>query len=306
MVELNPEDMGAVVNRLRRAQGQIGGILRMIEEGRDCKDVVTQLAAVNRALDRAGFAIIATGLKQCLSDPDGAGVDGHRRHGEALPVPRMSTAEHERPRHTGGDAASLGRPLRRRRRRRTAPSGAPPRTPPSRPCWRTCGRAPPSTSPPARAATRSGWPAAAGTSRPWTSPAPAWTSAAAAPPRGRRRRPGWSPTSPAGRHRRRWTWSCWPTSSCPARCWCRSWPAPRRGCARAGGCSWWDTTATTSTAVSAARRTRPCSTPSTMLRAGRRRPGGRPLRAGAPGPCRPRRALARPSTPSWRPTGRTE
>jgi DNA-binding FrmR family transcriptional regulator len=71
MVELNPDEMGAVVNRLRRAQGQIGGVLRMIEEGRDCKDVVTQLAAVNRALDRAGFAIIATGLKQCLSEPGG-------------------------------------------------------------------------------------------------------------------------------------------------------------------------------------------------------------------------------------------
>ena len=71
MVELNPEEMGAVVNRLRRAQGQIGGILRMIEQGRDCKDVVTQLAAVNRALDRAGFAIIATGLKQCLSESGG-------------------------------------------------------------------------------------------------------------------------------------------------------------------------------------------------------------------------------------------
>jgi DNA-binding FrmR family transcriptional regulator len=68
MVELNRDEMGAVVNRLRRAQGQIGGILRMIEEGRDCKDIVTQLAAVNRALDRAGFAIIATGLKQCLSE----------------------------------------------------------------------------------------------------------------------------------------------------------------------------------------------------------------------------------------------
>ena len=66
MVELNPDEMGAVINRLRRAQGQIGGVLRMIEEGRDCKDVVTQLAAVNRALDRAGFAIISTGLKQCL------------------------------------------------------------------------------------------------------------------------------------------------------------------------------------------------------------------------------------------------
>jgi DNA-binding FrmR family transcriptional regulator len=72
MVELNPDTMGAVVNRLRRAQGQIGGILRMIEEGRDCQDIVTQLAAVNRALDRAGFAIIATSLKQCLAEPEGA------------------------------------------------------------------------------------------------------------------------------------------------------------------------------------------------------------------------------------------
>ena len=68
MVELNPEEMSAVVNRLRRAQGQIGGVLRMIEEGRDCKEVVTQLAAVNHALDRAGFVIISTGLKQCLTE----------------------------------------------------------------------------------------------------------------------------------------------------------------------------------------------------------------------------------------------
>lgn len=71
MVELKPEEMSAVVNRLRRAQGQIGGVLRMIEDGRDCKDVITQLAAVNRALDRAGFAIISTGLKQCLSESGG-------------------------------------------------------------------------------------------------------------------------------------------------------------------------------------------------------------------------------------------
>lgn len=73
MVELNPDEMAPVLNRLRRAQGQLGGVLRMIEEGRDCKDVVTQLAAVNRALDRAGFAIISSGLKQCLTDPDSAG-----------------------------------------------------------------------------------------------------------------------------------------------------------------------------------------------------------------------------------------
>ena len=71
MVELSPETMGAVVNRLRRAQGQIGGVLRMIEEGRNCQDIVTQLAAVSRALDRAGFAVISAGLKQCLRESDG-------------------------------------------------------------------------------------------------------------------------------------------------------------------------------------------------------------------------------------------
>ena len=71
MVELAPETMGKVVNRLRRAQGQIGGVLKMIEDGRDCQDVVTQLAAVSRALDRAGFAVIAAGLKQCLVESGG-------------------------------------------------------------------------------------------------------------------------------------------------------------------------------------------------------------------------------------------
>ena len=72
MMELKPEELGAVANRLRRPQGQIGGVLRMIEQGRDCTDIVTQLVAVNHALDRAGFAIIASSLKQCLAEPGGA------------------------------------------------------------------------------------------------------------------------------------------------------------------------------------------------------------------------------------------
>ena len=58
---------GAVLNRLRRAQGQLAGVISMIESGRDCKDVVTQLAAVSRALDRAGFKIVAGGMRQCLA-----------------------------------------------------------------------------------------------------------------------------------------------------------------------------------------------------------------------------------------------
>ena len=65
------EAMNAVLNRLRRAQGQLAGVITMIENGRDCKDVVTQLAAVSRALDRAGFKIVATGMRQCLTAADG-------------------------------------------------------------------------------------------------------------------------------------------------------------------------------------------------------------------------------------------
>ncbi|WP_375488083.1 metal-sensitive transcriptional regulator [uncultured Mycobacterium sp.] len=62
-------DIEATLLRLRRAHGQLGGVIAMIEQGRNCKDVVTQLAAVSRALDRAGFKIIASGLRQCLDRP---------------------------------------------------------------------------------------------------------------------------------------------------------------------------------------------------------------------------------------------
>ncbi|WP_155056054.1 metal-sensitive transcriptional regulator [Streptomyces blattellae] len=76
-LELEGADLKAVLNRLRRAQGQISGVIRMIEEGRDCEEVVTQLAAASRALDRAGFAIIATGLEQCVTD-----IESGRKNGE--------------------------------------------------------------------------------------------------------------------------------------------------------------------------------------------------------------------------------
>lgn len=56
-----------VVNRIKRAQGQLSGVLRMLEEGRDLQEVVNQLKAVSRALDRAGFAIIAAELREAAS-----------------------------------------------------------------------------------------------------------------------------------------------------------------------------------------------------------------------------------------------
>lgn len=71
MVALATDDMTPVLNRLKRAQGQIGGVVRLIEEGHDCKDVIQQLVAAKKALDRAGFAIISSGLRGCASSPDG-------------------------------------------------------------------------------------------------------------------------------------------------------------------------------------------------------------------------------------------
>ncbi|MFE9443594.1 metal-sensitive transcriptional regulator [Streptomyces sp. NPDC006602] len=78
-LELAGAELKSVLNRLRRAQGQISGVIRMIEEGRDCGEVVMQLSAASRALDRAGFAIIATGLQQCLTDVDGDGKSDESR-----------------------------------------------------------------------------------------------------------------------------------------------------------------------------------------------------------------------------------
>ncbi len=73
----NDDNVKAVLNRLRRAHGQLAGVIAMIENGRNCKDVVTQLAAVSRALDRAGFKIVASGLRECLT--------GETRH-DAEPI----------------------------------------------------------------------------------------------------------------------------------------------------------------------------------------------------------------------------
>jgi DNA-binding FrmR family transcriptional regulator len=63
--EVTVED---VVKRLRRIEGQVAGIVRMIEDGRDCEEVVMQIAAASKALHRAGFKIVSSGMRQCL-DP---------------------------------------------------------------------------------------------------------------------------------------------------------------------------------------------------------------------------------------------
>ena len=55
-----------ILTRLRRVEGQIRGIQRMLEEGRDCEDVLTQLAAARSALDRAGLLLLDWHIQRCL------------------------------------------------------------------------------------------------------------------------------------------------------------------------------------------------------------------------------------------------
>ena len=68
----DPQTQRRIVNRLKRARGQLDAVIAAVEAGGSCRDVVTQLAAVSSALDRAGFTIIATAMKDCLADPDGS------------------------------------------------------------------------------------------------------------------------------------------------------------------------------------------------------------------------------------------
>lgn len=70
-MQIPQEDLEAVRKRLARAQGQIGGILKMLDEGRDCTEVLTQLSAAQAAISRAAFALITTGISHCAQDEAG-------------------------------------------------------------------------------------------------------------------------------------------------------------------------------------------------------------------------------------------
>lgn len=63
-------DQTPILNRVKRAQGQLAGVLRMIEEGRDLESVLNQLKAVSSALDRAGFAMVAAEWKRTSAELD--------------------------------------------------------------------------------------------------------------------------------------------------------------------------------------------------------------------------------------------
>lgn len=59
-----------IENRLKRSEGQIRGVLKMLEEDKDCRDVVIQLSAIRSSIDRAIGVIVAENLKDCLAMDD--------------------------------------------------------------------------------------------------------------------------------------------------------------------------------------------------------------------------------------------
>lgn len=66
-----------VRRRLHRVAGQVQGIERMLDEGRECRDVVTQVSAATKALEQVGFRIVAAGLSYCVEHPEEAAADGY-------------------------------------------------------------------------------------------------------------------------------------------------------------------------------------------------------------------------------------
>jgi DNA-binding FrmR family transcriptional regulator len=63
--------------RLRRIEGQVRGIQGMLEEDRECRDIVTQIAAVTKAMEQVGFKMLASGLVSCLQDPERSASEGY-------------------------------------------------------------------------------------------------------------------------------------------------------------------------------------------------------------------------------------
>jgi len=86
-MELPEETLADLVRRLRRVEGQVRGLQQMLQDGRDCREIVTQLTAANKALEQVGFNLIAAGLTWCLEDPDRSAAEGY----DLATVQRMFT-----------------------------------------------------------------------------------------------------------------------------------------------------------------------------------------------------------------------
>lgn len=76
-MQLPDETFDDLVKRLRRIEGQVRGIQQMLLDRRECRDIVTQFSAASRALDQAGFKLVASGLTYCLEQPEQSAREGY-------------------------------------------------------------------------------------------------------------------------------------------------------------------------------------------------------------------------------------
>jgi len=76
-MELPDSTISDLQRRLRKVEGQVRGIHQMLADGRDCREVSTQIAAANKALEQAGFLLVSAGLTWCLEDPDRSAAAGY-------------------------------------------------------------------------------------------------------------------------------------------------------------------------------------------------------------------------------------
>jgi DNA-binding FrmR family transcriptional regulator len=65
---MDQDQVAAIAKRMKRAHGQMGAVIRMLEEGRSCEDIVTQMAAVGKAINTAAFKLISASLKECIEE----------------------------------------------------------------------------------------------------------------------------------------------------------------------------------------------------------------------------------------------
>ena len=73
-----------IKNRIKRVEGQLRGIVRMMEQGEDCKDVITQLSAAKTALDRSVGLIVSMNLVECVKDSHESGENTEELVKEAV------------------------------------------------------------------------------------------------------------------------------------------------------------------------------------------------------------------------------
>lgn len=62
------EQLEEIFKRVKRAEGQIAGVIRMLEDGRNCEEIVHQMAAVGKAINTAAITLISSSLEECMSE----------------------------------------------------------------------------------------------------------------------------------------------------------------------------------------------------------------------------------------------